>query len=1476
MTSGRTTPYRKQGAQLLALLLDGAAPGDAGRMRHRLGEDAPHYLTLVQLTDQARAHALRDPDVQVRRAVIRAKGLTAEDLAVLLELPDPVVDQRVYEHSAALPWMRRRILAPGRYPDSAVLKPLLVRIRATTQDPPGLEHFIAAAVVSDVPEVAGHALRTCGEALTTAEQLRGVQSLLAHPERLRALLDDAAAHLGPGVGEIARASLGGDDGGEGVRRLRAAVTAAEGAEGLIAGLRAGEPEPGWRRTLDWDALAAAHGSEPLPEAAVRVLSVRPDCPESLLADFYRTHPATVADTARPSPAVLRAAARTPGHPELLRLAAALGSADEDTGAAVLNAVAPARTAADALAPCGNGAATALLRALLRRNLGADPRRWATLRVSLSRYKGTLADLLAAIADGTVPQPPPTAKVPGLTKPYRFLLYAAEPDDLRDLLPHLSDELLAALLGKGPLPAHVLDTALAAADPRARAAIGRNVALGASELRRLTECDEPAVNGAVYRNQKATLTLRRAIASGVPRTPGRTGRLPLDAGLRTELLASANKVLCTPLVTSGDPELVAHAWRFFPTDEMDRFAVVRVWERSGPDAVRALIALLPESARTGRLTEDTFAALDHPDGVALLRADMEPYEDPDQLPREFAYSGGRNATRRLMRTIVHEPYAYDFPRLIAAHHKHTFDPEPIAELLRHEDVDEEFRMALTASRPYGVADAEVVRDGVLDPLAYLRAERWPRHQRWFEGAARQGSLSPERLIDTAHPASAVLESLSEDGNATGAAARRHVRSLVREHLAGHPEAWVIALQLIESFTGTLAELLTAAAQAAGPRPAAESLARLDARRLSAEAEAVAREPAPAPPEEELHIVDRQRLDQALDTSAAMAAIDLLRGLHPGAPLPTDPDVLEKLADTDSSDIPGHAHPDWLDEACRVHGTARAVNTLASRRGPAYARFTGPEWDEIKELAACRNGHIAPSEMVARRPAAQLDPLPDAWRRRGKAADQLRAVRLLIADRLGTDPGRWLRALAAMDTERAQQTFGELLDHAATDDGPDAPTALTPAAAGLLLHAGADVLAAVLPRLDAGATVTLVEKACARKHVTDAILDHVCTRGDRAALLVLAKDSEAAGRHPGLRRRLLTADDPAVNAVLYNRAAHRSTPEIRRTILSRRPQGRSAAGPDDLLPLAPELRAQLLEKLFFTGQKYLQDYRVLAEAADAELVEHAIASWGKWVPLMDHLLVARNSLRHGGPDHLRSLVDRGLLSTAAAKVATKALASPDPDAVLTARLDLELSTERLVTKLRACKQYEEESLLGLPYRRDWDVLIRAHEREPFPQWVWTGLSRLPDAPPEVAKGGTGRWSSVPARALAQRDPDLAREVIAVPAGPGGREVFGATLDSFLEACLLTGADLLHRAEGANRVLHYLREAAVRRELPAALEDTVRDATKELAALADRHLGDDPAAWQRLYAALTRKDRDWPRPGAPVTVAALLEHAAREPLV
>ncbi|WP_431774059.1 hypothetical protein [Streptomyces cucumeris] len=1446
MTSGSMTRYNRTGAQLLALLLAGSAPGDAGRIRRRLDEDKPRYLTWVPLTAEARAKAAADPDVLVRRALVRAEGLTVDDLAALLERPDPVVDQCVYEHAAARPWMRRLILSPGRHTEPTALAPLLARIRATTQEAPALPHFVAAAVVSDIPELAEHTLVTCGRALTTAEQLRAVCGMFPRPERLRALLEATTgpAPLHSAVADIARGALDSVS-GSGSDGLRAAVAAAEGSEGMVAGLRAGEAEPAWRRTVDWDAIVTAHRCAPLPDSAVRVLAVHPGCPERLLTDLYRTHPGVVAEVAPPSPAVLRAAVGTPGHPELLRIAAGLGPSGDhtDISARVLDTVAPAHTAVRALLELG---VTTPLRVLLHQRLGSDPRLWATLRTALSRYKGTLADLLAGIADGTVPEPASSVTPPALTKPYRFLLYAAEPDDLRELLPHLPDELLHALLGKGPLPAHALDTALAASAARVRAAIGGNVALTAADLRRLTECDEPTVNAAVYRNQKATLSLRRAIASGVPRTPGRTEPVPLDPELRTELLATTDRFRGSPLIMSDDPELLLRSWGprgSWVSDEARHFSVVRVWERGGPGAVRRLLELT--SAGPPPVLAKAAAALEQPGGLDGFRKGLEPYDDPEALPRVYATPRGRNATRRLMREIVHEPYAYDFPLLIAAHHEHTFEPEPIEELLRHEDVDEAVRTAFT-TRANEIDSA---------PVDHLRSTAYSTGvHRWFVGAVEQGLLGPERLVDTAQPAPATLAHLYRDTAVVRA--HRHAVDLVHEHLAGHTEAWVIALNLVGTFVGSLAELITVAGQVAGPRPDAEELSRLDAVARAADT------PEPAAPVSPAltHAEQRQR-DHLLDRGGALASAHLLRTLVAGAPLPTDPGVLDVLTATTTADVPGLLPPDWLVEACDRHASPDTRQRLAER-------MTGRAGKD--DLPACRQGIVAPGEMVARTPAREMSPFPKAWFIRDvPASAAVRAARRLVADRLGTDPERWLRALGAMDGAWAERPFAELLEQGGTDT---VPTVLTPAGAGLLLHAGTDALATVLPRLDARATTTLTERACATRHVPDTLLDHLFGHGEHAALLVLAQNS----RSRELQLRLLAVDDPTINATLYGTVTNsRSTVEIRRIILSQRPQGRTPEGPEDLLPLAPELRERLLAKHYFDKQR-AKNLRILVEAADPGIVEHALTSFGKRVPLADHLLAARNTLRHGGPDRLRSLVDRGLLSAGAGKVVTKALATADADAVLTTRLDKELSTDRLIAKLRACGEYEHTEVLDLPYVREWDVLIRAHRQEPFRSRVWGTIARLPDAPDELAPTAFEYWSCFIDRSLTDRGPNWARAAIGnIPNLSLQRGEWAAVLDALLEQGLLSGKELVHGGALANRMLHYLAEASVRQEPPAALRAAVQEATDELATLADKLLGTDHDAWQRLFAALAGQDPHWPVPGSPTTPAALLHHVSRTPL-
>ncbi|WP_331766535.1 hypothetical protein [Embleya sp. NBC_00896] len=1465
MTHGATRRYARSGEVLLGLAVAGGEPGDAGRLRHRLGTAELSFLSDVSLPIAAREAAVRDRDVLVRRSVARNRRATAADLATLLEQPDPVVDALVYRHAAAVPWMRRAVLAPGRHTAPGALGPLWEEIRASTEDPPERPHFVAAAVVSAVPELVEHALRVGGARLTRAEQLGGLLGLFRDPERLRGLLVDVRdadppPPLYPDVAAIATAALD-----AGPAHLREALTAAESLDGLVAGLRAGEPEPTWRRRLDWAGLHLAHRSQPLPEPAAAALAARPDCPTGVLVDLYRAHPAAVAHAAPPNAALLRAAAHTPGHPELAHLAGtttAAGLAAESHARLVLFAVTPARTAVGTLAQLPPSTA---LTELIHRHLGASAPRWATLRATLSRYRGTLTDLLTGIADGSIPAPDAGSAAPtALAKPLRFLLYAADHDDLRDLLPKLPDALLCELLGRGPLPPHALDIALATPDPRPAAAIARNTALDPRDLCRLVARDEPTIDAAVYRHHHAPLTLRRTIASGLPRTPGRTEFVPLDSGLRADLLACPDQRLTTPLLTSGDPDLVYRALHSAVSDDARHFAVVRIHERGGPDAVRRLVDLLggPDGSN---LAATAVAALDSPDGMRELAASAIPFEDPDALPRVFATDRGRNATRRLMQAIVHEPYVYDLPRLVATHRTTPYAPESIDELLRHEHADGEPGRLLRLAQ---VNRAHGTRSEALNAEPVDRLTAVPLHTGdgvWVDGLVGHGLLDPARLVDTAHPASALLWILPElDPETVAKPIRDAIAALVRTHLAGHPEAVAVALGLLDTFAGTLAELLTVAAQAAGQRPDAETTARGDAE-IAEFARVLAAAQAPGATRDQvastLPIPPRQGPNR--DRTCSLAAAHLLRSLVPGAPIPSDPSVLAAFADTSAADAPGLYHPEWLRTACAT-APAERTRELVPRMRRDFQRHASA-------ALRYRAGLIGPAHLLAAMPARALNaPRPGAFAQLLRRP-LTRAVRALVAERLGTDPDRWLAALAAMETDSAELPLPELLEHAAGQE-PPAPALLSPEAASLLVYADLSVLRAVIPHFKGDAPLALVNYANQGRFVHDDLVEYVLELPDRAAALALAQGRSRSACARYVRDRLLSLRDPMVDDRLYGDVKRSGDTAERRRILSR--------AVDDPGPVSPRLRARLLEPGVFS--KYRADaLLVTVEAADPEVVAAALTALRGKLSLPEQLAAARNSLRFGGPDHLRSLIDAGLLGAGAIRIAKKALDAGGVDAgvaVLTARLDRERSTARLVAKLRTCERgADAERVLEQPYARDWSVLAAEHAQEPFAADVWRALAELPDAPDHVVLAAVQRLYSGDAIDVARRGPEVARAVVAwvIPHGATGE--WYVVVETLLEEGLLTAHDLVHEVGCADRVLNYVADARVRIDLPEAVRVAADAACAEIAALAGELLGTEDRSWQRLFAVLTDRDEYWRRAEGPAAgVANMLAHAGRAPLI
>lgn len=369
-------------------------------------------------------------------------------------------------------------------------------------------------------------------------------------------------------------------------------------------------------------------------------------------------------------------------------------------------------------------------------------------------------------------------------------------------------------------------------------------------------------------------------------------------------------------------------------------------------------------------------------------------------------------------------------------------------------------------------------------------------------------------------------------------------------------------------------------------------------------------------------------------------------------------------------------------------------------------------------------------------------------------------------------------------------------------------------------------------------------------------------DREALRILATRST----NSQVRDRILRFDDPVLNADLYGNVVLRTNTEQRRAILSRVPQGRPASGPEDLLPLDPGLREQLLHE-YRPSSASLPALRLKVEAADPQIIEHGLRQLAKKLSMLDQLLAVRGLLRYGGADRIGGLVEEGVLGAAAGKLVVKALASADPEAALTERIDRELTGDKLVARLRRCPGgAETDEVLDLPYLRDWDLIVAEQAREAFPRYVLNQLVGLPDAPARLLETD----SMLPyrsARKAGRLSAAHARASIANGSGVMGDSAWYTHLDQLVEDGLVTGHDLVHTARGAAPILRYIAEALIRIDVPAPIRTAGTEAKAEIAHLIETHLGHDQAKWNPVFAALTGTDNTWPQETPGSTIAALL---------
>lgn len=1183
---------------------------------------------------------------------------------------------------------------------------------------------------------------------------------------------------------------------------------------------------------------------------------------------------------------------------LLREMVAAGRDTKDAGPRngaalrVVKQARPARSVAGKVAAAGgvDDETAALLAELTARHLGADTGRWRGLHDALAGYSGNLSELLAAppvppMSDDTLRPPAPRS----VHRTLGLLLEHAEPQHAAAALAALPERVTTELLAGGALPGHALLTAVVGhGDTRTRAALARHPRLDTRILARLAAVGDAQVAAAVYRNPRTTQSLRRTIVE-------RLDTVPLDDALRTELTAPGGQVprtWLTPLLGSGDPRLVAPALRCGARQVAQQYALLRIWERTGPDAVHALLddpAVAPWLSRS--VVDTVTAALADPadDGLRRLRAQGEPYEDPARLPALLATTRGTSTLRHLLS----EPYAHDLDALAAAHTATPFMPRACEELARHEAASDAQRHAFRLSvlnepwpaggRRAGNTTAPTVRlaEEELDERAAV----------WAEGMAAAGLLDPVELIGVARPAAHALAALARlaERDLLGAAAVAELRALTEAHLDGQGRAWAALDVLLPDHEGTVAELIAEAGKApaesvaglepptgpvAEPDLSPESAAeRAPATETVAQAEPMAATVAEAePPGESVAPASQPASRGAVHRRGrvhALAALDLLYSLAPdGAPRPKDPTVLRALTEYEPATAPGLAVPRWFAVACALQGIPASRNGVAYEApGLAQVRARLPETygsgAQHTERAYVQ-GVLPADELLALLPARRLLLLPHDWNRLAFADAWRAALARRLRAELGTDPDAWLRLAATVTASEAASeglTWAELVERARSGAVPEAGAAMsigrarpgTPDEAIKLLERGdhlwgwpegtllcladAEVVDAVLPRLGPDAPWLLAAYLLRHDRTPRVALDRLLADRDRDALRVLAAQSRWLERS-GAVERLVDLDDPEVDLALLRHWNPR--PTVHRIVTRSRPgTGR------------PSLGARVLADWRAEGSAWPAGGPVWLCSAEPDLVEELLEREGRRLGLGHQLLGCLRLFEHGGADRLARLVGRKALGPSAATVCAKALASTDPAAVMRARLDRETAPDKLVRKLRGAQSAPRardlvESLPpGEPV--DWSALEAAHAREPLP--YWQDIVRLDGVPEDVRL----RHAAL----LPEPGPDgllgsarLTRERARHGLGGLFHRAPTTQLDGLLTAGLLDGADLVRLATPAAWLLAYLGSAARRTDAPPE----AAEARTLLTGLVRTSLGTDPAAWHRVAERLTGLDPEW----------------------
>lgn len=278
--------------------------------------------------------------------------------------------------------------------------------------------------------------------------------------------------------------------------------------------------------------------------------------------------------------------------------------------------------------------------------------------------------------------------------------------------------------------------------------------------RLVALDDPRVNTHLYLNHRTDSLLRRRILTQGP---------PLAPDLRAELLSTRVRPLVLPLVYAHEPALVRRALTVLGRRSGQRHielarlrGLVTLWRLEGPDAVA--VALGTTRYRTQGAAPVVRAALTAPNGLELLDAELSRRPGTAELIRLLRTSGLRRSMAWHVVDSAADPIDWD--AVATAHHAQPFTRE--------------VAVGVAAS----VRCPDALRT-VLQPPA-RPAKRLDQYD---------GRLLNETPAVTAVPVA---------GHAAG--------ELVRKHLGDNVDAWVVAVNLLDDFTGSLAELLATAQSA----------------------------------------------------------------------------------------------------------------------------------------------------------------------------------------------------------------------------------------------------------------------------------------------------------------------------------------------------------------------------------------------------------------------------------------------------------------------------------------------------------------------------------------------------------------------------------------------------------------------------------------------------------------------------------------